>query len=334
LTDLVTPPRALGTRLAPLAAASALSLCSVAQASPAPQRTAAEMLDAEGTSLMQAHRYAEACPKLAESERLEPGTGVLLRLGLCYEELGRTASAWSVFRDAAARAQRSGDESVRQLATKRADVLEPRVPKVIFRAAPGTEHEPVEVRCDGAPLDRAAIGAEIPLDPGTHTVQATLPGRRTFRTTFTLAPQTAVLTIAIELPVDAVGSSDSGGAARAPPSDSVQRNAGLVVGGVGVAGIVVGSIFGAVALSNWNRAKSECTSGTSGCSQDALSLQPVVQEDALWSTVAFVAGAMGLVGGVLLWGTAPKPGTAANRGCTIGPVMGGNRLGLEIEGRF
>src|SRR5262249_42944188 len=92
-------------RVALGAAAATVSL--TARAGSPPQAGAAELLDSQATSLMQEHRYAEACPKLAESDRIQPGTGVLLRLALCYELSGRTASAWAAFREAAGRARRA-----------------------------------------------------------------------------------------------------------------------------------------------------------------------------------------------------------------------------------
>src|SRR4051812_27217178 len=72
----------------------------------------AETLDAEGTALLNQHKYDEACAMFAESYRILPGNGVLLRLGLCQELQGKTASAWATFRDAAARARAAGDAQV------------------------------------------------------------------------------------------------------------------------------------------------------------------------------------------------------------------------------
>src|SRR5262245_56124742 len=83
-------------------------------------KTIAESLDAEGTALLDERRYDEACDRFAESYRLLPGNGVLLRLGLCQELQGKTASAWLTFRDAAARAHASNDAQVERLATRRA----------------------------------------------------------------------------------------------------------------------------------------------------------------------------------------------------------------------
>jgi hypothetical protein len=324
------PRRTSGSPLAFLTAAATISVCAAAGAAPPPERTPAEMLDAQGTALMQERRYEEACPKLSESERLEPGTGVLLRLALCDEQIGKTASAWSAFREAAARAQRSGDEALRQLATKRADGLAARVPRVILELEPAAEYEPVTLTCDGNPLDRSALGAEVPMDPGTHAVEARGVGRPVIRKTFTLAARDALVIVTIELPAD-----PEGGDMNPRNPARVQRTTALVVGGVGVAGVAVGAIFGVAAMSSWNRARSECTSGVSGCSRDALDLQPVVKSDATWSTVGFVVGAAGLLGAALLWWTEPRHdhGTG-HAGATLRPVLGANRLGLELGGGF
>jgi hypothetical protein len=324
-------------RFAVTAFALAMGVGPLARADAQPAAGAAELLDAEATSLMQQHRYAEACPKLAQSDRLHPGTGVLLRLGLCYELSGKTASAWSTFREAAGRARHAGDEAVAQLATKRAGALEPRLIKVTLQLAPGLEPAGVTVRCDGITLDRSAIGAPIPLDPGNHTVEASMPGRPPFRRTLVVAEGDAPATLAVDLgaaPASSAAAVTGPDGSDAAPRGSTQRTMALVAGGVGVVGIVVGTIFGALAMSNWNRARSECTSGFSGCSPDALSLEPVVKSDALWSTVGFAVGAAGFVGGAVLWWTAPRTARAESSGYIVAPAVDGHRFGVDLEGRF
>src|SRR5258708_37292521 len=58
---------------------------------------AARTLFDEGRKLLADGKYDAACPKLEESQRLDPGMGTLVNLAECWEHIGRTALAWARF---------------------------------------------------------------------------------------------------------------------------------------------------------------------------------------------------------------------------------------------
>jgi serine/threonine-protein kinase len=89
------------------------------------EKAAAEALFDQGVALLRAHDYRGAATKLEASQRIEPAIGTLLYLGECYERLGRTASAWAMFREAGSMARRAGDIDRAKLAGERAARLEP-----------------------------------------------------------------------------------------------------------------------------------------------------------------------------------------------------------------
>src|SRR6185295_16031570 len=96
------------------------------QATPADTVTA-EALFQQGRSLLLEERIAEACPKLAESFRVDPSTGTLAALAMCHEKQGKLASAWAEFTDVESRARREGRKDREKLARASADALTPRL---------------------------------------------------------------------------------------------------------------------------------------------------------------------------------------------------------------
>lgn len=71
-------------------AAAVLASAAIWSATPASAQTAnesalAESLFRKGRELMDAEQFGAACPKLAESQRLDPNLATQLNLGACYE---------------------------------------------------------------------------------------------------------------------------------------------------------------------------------------------------------------------------------------------------------
>src|SRR5687767_12500948 len=96
-----------------------LLLPAIARADGPRDSLAAEVLFSEARALMKDGRWEEACPKLEASHSLDPALGTLLNLAECYAKVGRTASAWLRYREAAAVAVQQGQKEREGIARER-----------------------------------------------------------------------------------------------------------------------------------------------------------------------------------------------------------------------
>jgi serine/threonine-protein kinase len=84
------------------------------------------------------------------------------------------------------------------------------------------------------------------------------------------------------------------------------KKVGLGLGVAGVVGLGVGSVFGLRAMSINDDAKGHCPQSPRCNDPEGPELTRDAQSAATVSTIAFVAGAALLVGGAILWFTAPS----------------------------
>lgn len=143
----------------------------------------AEALYRQARELMAQSKYAEACPKLAESYRLDPGTGTLLNLATCRELEGKLATAWLLYSDALLAAQRDRRDDREQFAQQHLTELEPKLSRLTLVVPPEADDPELDLTLDGAHVAAAARGVPTYIDPGTHTVQAKSPGKRAWTAT-------------------------------------------------------------------------------------------------------------------------------------------------------
>jgi hypothetical protein len=294
---------------------------------------AAEALFQSGKSLLEQKNYAQACPKLAESYRLDPGTGTLLALALCHEGEGRLASAWGEFAEVAARSRRDGRPDREDLAKKRKAALESRLPMLTVSVASGGEKiERLQIKRDGIELGSGSWAAPVPVDPGHHHVEASAPGYKAFSVTVNLATDGAretvivpVLERARDLPEAAPESVGAG-------FWSPLRYAGLAIGGVGVAGIAVGAVFGMQAINLNNDSNKDCNA-QSTCGAAGYSSRHDAQSAGNVSTIAFVAGGALLAVGATMFVLA-KPRSSAGMALRASPFVSDREVGLGFQGAF
>jgi hypothetical protein len=331
--------RSVAASLATIAA-----LGGVAHAQGAPSKAAAQALFEEGKRLMTAGSLTEACPKFAESQKLDPGAGTLLNLAACYEKNGQTASAWVTYTDAATAAEKSNRKDWAQRATDKAAALQPTLSKLSI-VVPGTSQATgLEIKRDGTSIGTSELGVAIPVDPGPHVIEASAPNKRKWTNTVQVGKtkdQVAVTVPPLEDEPGAVAATPTpAGPAvvepvapvTSPPAEetrsgSGQRMIGLVVAGVGVVGVGVGSILGLMATSAQSEADKECDPGGVRCTHAGFEKNQDAHSAATISTISFIAGGALLAGGAVLYFTAPKdaPKSAALQRVRIGaaPAPGG-----------
>jgi len=282
----------------------------------------AETLFREGRALLDAKSYDLACPKLAESERLDPSSGVELALGLCYERSGKTASAWGAYTRAVTIAQRDGRADRARAAAAEAATLEPSLLRVTFAVASETARlDGLELRQDGIVIGQPAW-ADGPVDPGEHTVEAKAPGYAPYSTTFTIHASQKKLTVAIPALVAIPPPPLLPGASR--PATSPVRIAGFAVGGTGAAALIVAAVLGGEAIAKANAVHSACP--TTCGSLQILSENQTAGTLADSSTGLFIAGGTLAAAGVLMAVFAPH---ATEPAAPISLQVGPSYLGVR-----
>jgi hypothetical protein len=333
------PLAALGLALTAL-----LTIPTSARAEQATAARAQALFD-EALALMKAGNYAEACPKLEESDRLDPGMGTEYRLAECYESAGKIVHAWSLFRAVADAAQRDGKGDRAALAIRRAADLAPRLPMVLVKVPESSSVPGLSVQIDDKPLAPSDWGQKVPLDPGEHLISAKAPGKVGWARAITSVESTTTVVIVPAfgdglaalppaLPPSALASK-----APEPASEglSTPRLAALIAGGVGLAGIAVGTGLGLRAGSQWRSAKAQCLdpeAGT-GCSPAGIASGKDAYGSAAVSTIGFVVGGAALLTGGLLWFRfAPSKQASPASSFVLAPSFGPGAGAARLEGSF
>jgi hypothetical protein len=187
-----------------------------------------------------------------------------------------------------------------QKARERAAALAPTLSRLTIVVPEGTPAD-VQVTRDGAPVVSSEIGVAIPVDPGAHVVRATASGRDPWTANVSIRAsdsKTISVTFAASKATGPSGADDTVG--------SAQRTFAIVLGGVAVAGIAVGTIGGVVAMNKNNESKKDCPSDGPCPSDAAFDANESASQWAVVSTVGFISAGVFAAAAVGLWLTAPK----------------------------
>jgi hypothetical protein len=300
-------------------------VCALGASSPlavAGNKATAEAAFLQGKDLMKAGRYAEACDAFEKSQANDPQLGTEYNLATCYEKAGRLASAWSAFRELA---QRDSNAARKTDSEKHAAALQPRLIKLLIsvRSPVGG----IKVTRNGEDVSQS-VGIESPVDPGEYEIGASADGYKPWSVKVSAKQEGGTVQVTVpeleklpegEKPHDDHGmkplpTTPGGVTGTTTAGGSSRKTLGLIVGGGGVAVAGVGLVFGALASSNWSKAKDLCGGDVNNCPaehfDEASSKQKSAKTDGTISTVLVGAGAAAIVTGVVLYVLAPSGGVA------------------------
>jgi hypothetical protein len=145
-------------------------------------------------ALQKAGNWVEACPLYEASYHDDPQLGALLHLAACHEQIGKLATAWSEFTDAAELARDAHDP--RESAAKQeADSLAARLAHVHI-IPPAVPIDGLTVHRDDVDVT-PLLGTDIAVDAGDHEIVVAAPGRVTWHHKITIIDQPSTATVSI-----------------------------------------------------------------------------------------------------------------------------------------
>jgi len=323
-------------------AVAVLVASAVAHAQPSTTATATVEFD-RGRALLKERRYAEACAAFEHSLALDPQNGTRYNLAICDEQLGKLATAWSLFRELG---RSDANQTRRKDAQKREKALAPRVPRLAIVVP--ADVAGVAVTLDGVDVTSLA-SVPNPIDIGRHTVVATAPAKQRFTATATVEREGQFVTITAELAPEVTAAAPprhepepapvpvpvTVARHAAPPPRSHRRGYGIALAGGGTALAIAGLVAGTAARSKWNDAKALCGADL-GCDDAAdvargNALVDQARTRANLSTGLVVAGGAALAAGVMLVVTARKRTTPTT---ALAPQLAPGAVGLTFARSF
>jgi hypothetical protein len=312
---------------------------------PTPEQRAAIAAFEEGDRLSAAQRWAEACAKYTESQRLDPQLGALLHVADCNERIGKLATAWRSFSAAVELAQQRRDSRL-PVARERAAALQRRLSylSIVVTDAPPYGFE---LTLDGVALTEAQWREPIALDPGEHQLLARAPDKLDFTHTFQVvaarsSEQVRVppLEPAPTLLATAPSVNERAQHERASEPGGVQRVLGWVALGVGVgAGVTSAVLFNEKGrkAEEARVLQREFCADCADAEQQALEREQQSKQLArdqeqlrdLGIAAAAVGGAA-IIGGLVLLLTAPD----GEDDLALSPAIGPHTQALLVTGSF
>ncbi len=275
-----------------LAVTAICALC-FSRAAAATPASEADALFQKGLEAMHAGAYANACPLLQESYRLDPVPGALFTVAECEAAWGKLEAAVGHYQKFLDRLpslppeRRDSFEERRKIALEKMDALILLMPELTIAVPPAAAADLVVTR-NGVVVETSSYGVGQKVDPGPYVIAVRAAGANVWERRLTLAERDRAR-VEIPWPV----TSDAPPAVPpprppAPAAHSARRTGAYIAGGIGIVGLATGTIAGVVALTKKSGVDANCVDLL--CNTQGESALSSGKTAATISTVAFPIG--------------------------------------------
>jgi hypothetical protein len=321
----------------------ALAAASPTSAFAADETAKARTTFQEGVQLEAAGNYATALGKFQEVAAIKRTPAVVFHIAFCQEKLGHLVEALGGYRIAEHDAD--GDPKsakVQQTAAEAIAALEKRVPSLTVKR--GKNADLAKISIDGVELGNNSLDKPQQVDPGSHSIDATAPGVEPFHQVIKIAEgETKSVDVTfkdkpVAGPKPPAGDDKPKKDDDKPPAEGQSSVVPYVVGGVGVASLLLSGVFFLQEKSAENDLNSQCKGNI--CPSSASSTGDKGKSMALLGNITFGLGIVGVgVGTYLLVTQKPSADPAAaavvrkpSYDVRISPTNGG--MGASLVGSF
>jgi len=297
-------------------------------------RATARALAEEGYNALKLRKYDIAEDRFRRADALVHAPTLVVDQGRALIGLGRYLDAQEKFELVLREGVADNAPVVWKNAVADASKLLGEVrPKVAWLTivVPHVQHPRVLI--GGRPIAEAAIGVKFALNPGTQTVEAAADGYNPKSESITLgegSEQTLEITLSPAANVTpAVHMPPVAPAERHKAPGSGKRTVAYVAFGTSAAGLVVGSIAGALALQKRSNLNSTCVNGQ--CPKSAEPTLNSYHSLGIISGIGFGVGLVGAATGFVLYGSGGRTNNRKASGALqleVGPSA------LSLQGAF
>lgn len=255
-----------------------------------------------------------ACQRFDASRKLQPAaTGPLVNLALCNEQLGRYATAATLYREVIARTREARPERA-EYATERLREAMNRVSSLQLVVPDDVRARRARISLDGRLVEESEWSSPILLDGGEHRVDAEAADLEPFHARFVLERERGRATVQVAM----------------TPLATDTRKAGFVVGGFGLVALAVGVGLGvAVAVECGGLFQDVCEGPNQKPTLAERERALDVEQTKGWvSNVAVGAGVLAIAAGTYLVLRSPN---RSRTGIAVTPLAQGGAVSFDAR---